>query len=253
VWFEIIHAANDQVPGSRPKFTDVFHARLVHALLSGYHIHHAYSEHRGGHSFGSPEGLAVASDRFREMLTRRRMASPRYVATASGKGSFDLIDTPHFFWVTVDAVGDGFLEYDAVESTHPDFNETDFRCARRRIYGRGALRAEIHGENCVSVTTENVKAFTLWLSPELLDCKKPVRLQVNGHGLEPRLLRPTLSDVLASWTRRRDPGLLYSAKWSVMLTPDQMQSSPIRHGASAWTTASSYSELPDGRWQRRPD
>ena len=251
-WFGIMHGAQDQVAGARPKFTDIFYARLAHALLSGYHVPHVYREEAGGHTLNSGPALESARAFFSDALQRRRAACPPYIVTASAKGSHGLVPTPHWFWVSVDCVGLGSICYDGARLIGPNFNDGDFRYASHEAQGQGVVRADNCGENLFAVTTENVEAFTLWLSAGMVDFARPVRVEVNGHSVAERRMTPNLPDTLRSWRRHRDPGLLYPARLPVTLTPEQQRpvEKPSGPQPSVWETIKDYEELPDGRWRR---
>ncbi|MEW6356771.1 MAG: hypothetical protein AB1696_10615 [Planctomycetota bacterium] len=211
--FYLMQGVHDAVAGVRPRFTDVAFARFASAILSGYHLPHTYREHQGGHSFTDPLARETALEFFAAIKARRRNPFPERVVTASRKGAFGLYDSPHLFWVSINETHFGTFELDHIETTEtqPSYCSTDFRHRRIRCEG-GAVRAVNHGDNTFDVETNNVYGLTLWFHPAMVDFSTPVRVVINGEMKYNDLLKPNLATTLRSFDRRRDPGMLFSAK-----------------------------------------
>lgn len=219
--FYLMQGARDFVPGVRPGFTEVAFARMTHAILSGYHLPHTYVEHEGGHSFTDP----LARDCFLGFLDhaprQRRDAFPRQNATCSHKGAFRLYESPEWFWLTVGRTHYGTVEMDHLEPTEPlaSYCTTDFRHYTVRVPG-GTVHACDNGENCIALQVCNVEEMTAWLSREMVDFARPVRVTVNGEVAYDDLVRPSLRAALQSYDRRRDPGMLFEARLDLTLKVD---------------------------------
>ncbi|MBN1675903.1 MAG: hypothetical protein JXR37_32970 [Kiritimatiellae bacterium] len=218
--FFIIHGANDAVPpghptkAHRPKFTDVFYAREAHRLLEEYGIEHIYAEHDGGHS--SQEAKPQIEQFCRWIVGRRRDPhQKRVVAATPADGK---VDQPHNRWVTLLEVGEGTIVLDGAQrrggggwkETLEQWNECRIERRTHKKKG-GVVDAVNEGSNRFTVKTENVKRFALWLHPKMADLAKPVVVSVNGKTVRCHA-RPSLTDALRSYERRRDWGLVYHAE-----------------------------------------
>ena len=219
--FYNMHGATDAAPGVRPRFTDVPFARFAHAILSGYHLPHTYIEHEGGHSFSDPRAREACLGFLDYIRDQKRDAVPQHVVTASRKGAFDLYDSPDFFWISIDETHFGSFELDHIEPTEgqPSYCTTHFRHRVTRCRG-GTVDAENCGENLLRLRTHNVDALTIWLNPDMVDYDRPVCVEVNGKTVHEGKVIPSLATTLQSFDRRRDPGMLFSAKISLKLKVD---------------------------------
>jgi hypothetical protein len=72
----------------------------------------------------------------------------------------------------------------------------------------GLVDARYDGNNVFDVTTQNVRRFSLWLHPRMVDFSKPVTVTVNGRPTTHKVA-PSLLDALRSYERRNDWGLIY--------------------------------------------
>ncbi len=224
----IMHGSADAVaPGTpgekaRPRFTDVFFARAAHKLLSEAGVEHVYSEYKGGHW---PRGEEKSVPEMVKWLEgkRRDPFCPRVVAlTPRGWNATVDTETPHHRWVSILEVGDGRIDFDQVKRTGPgpkwkepleDFNKQGFELVKKPI-GAGLVDARYQGDNRFEVATENVKKFSLWLHPKMVDFAKPVTVIVNGKQ-QTHQARPTFLDALRSYHRRTDWGLIYHCELAV--------------------------------------
>jgi hypothetical protein len=70
--------------------------------------------------------------------------------------------------------------------------------------------------NHIVVTATNVAAATVWLDSRLVDFKKPVTLEVNGHtsSVKPK---PSLETLCQSLASRGDPEFAFTAKIDLTL------------------------------------
>ncbi len=219
--FCIIQGANDNVPGERPRFTDLPFARMASAILSGFHIPHTYIEHDGGHSFTDPEARKAGAEFLQRAESKQRDPYPDRVVTCSRKGAFDLYESPHHYWISIDAEHHGSFEMDHIEPTesNPSYWTTDFRHRTINVHG-GAVDAVNNGENHFTVRTRSVDAFTLWLSPAMVDFSLPVHVEVNGRLVHSDPVEQSLRTTLESFDRKRDVGQLYSGKIEITTKVD---------------------------------
>lgn len=81
--------------------------------------------------------------------------------------------------------------------------------AARGLRRLARITATVEADNLVRVQAENVAAFDLFVDPEVLDLRKPLRVGVNGGIPEARVIAPSVADLLEDFAERRDAGLLY--------------------------------------------
>ena len=212
----IVHGSHDSQPGGRPRYTDVFFARSAHKLLEEAGAEHVYAEYDGVHGLAAAgKSLAQLADWARDR--RRDPFFPHVVAlTPRGWRSPTEPPSPHNRWVTILDVADGQIEYDSVKFTGPgmrwgepveDWHKQKYELTRTMVTG-GMVDARYKGENVFDVATQNVRTFSLWLHPRMVDFSKPVVVAVNGEQ-ETHEVVPSLLDALRSYKRRSDWGLIY--------------------------------------------
>lgn len=220
--FYIMHGFNDATRGVRKRNTDVAYARFASACLAGHHVPHTYVEHQGGHDFTDPLARETMNGFLEAIGERRRNPYPPTVVTASMKGCFTPAPTPDFFWVSIEETMPGKFELDGMRGYRggEDPWSLDFRHALEAIEG-GTVRATNNGDNTFTVETRNIARFSLWLHPAMVDFGKPVKVIVDGKMRFEGLVTPNLTTVLQSFDRRRDPGMLFSARVEVDLRADQ--------------------------------
>lgn len=221
----IRHGAHDAAApgadgkGGRPRFTDVFYARTAHRRLTELGIPHVYVEDDGNHAIRDATDAMQTMARW--ILEPRRDPFARHVVAVSPRGWNASSDTPtpHNRWISIQEIADGTIDFDSVQLTgpRPSFNETreDFHNQSFRLETRpasaGMVDALVADDNRIVIRTENVRRFSVWLHPSMIDVSKPVHITVNGrdseHGVTPRLL-----DAVRSYQRRKDWKLIYHAE-----------------------------------------
>jgi hypothetical protein len=74
----------------------------------------------------------------------------------------------------------------------------------KKVFRRGGIvDAKNIGNNCFEINTENIKSFSIWLNPEMIDFMKPVEICLNGNKITKQAI-PSLYDVLRSYQRFND-------------------------------------------------
>jgi pimeloyl-ACP methyl ester carboxylesterase len=139
---------------------------------------------------------------FFEWMARKTRAHP--AATLSGVNA--VVRKPwmtqretdnHFYWLQVDEIAPANLQ----------------RANGGNIPAE--LSGDIRGNNDIVVTSRGVKKLTLWLSSDLIDWSKPVRVRVNGGippGYMPKVLQPSLDVLLEDYYDRGDRRMLFLNK-----------------------------------------
>jgi pimeloyl-ACP methyl ester carboxylesterase len=215
----VIQAINDAQPNERPHFTDIEYGRQTKRLLSAKQIDHVYFEHDGKHEIRfSRDDIAKYLASAKDL---RRDAFPRQIALASPVGFKleNILPMRHNRWLTLDEATDGEFELDELVSNgSQDFDKwrLDHRTAKRP---GASIEAFNRGDNTIDVTTQNVKRFTVWLHPKMIDVTKPVTITVNSKPRFAEKVTPSLATALESYERRADWGLIYPIKVEVDVLP----------------------------------
>jgi hypothetical protein len=82
----------------------------------------------------------------------------------------------------------------------------------------GLVDATVEDGNRIVIHTQNVRKFSVWLHPSMVDFSRPVLVSVNGQETG-HTVKPTLLNALRSYQRRGDWGLIYHAE--ISLTADE--------------------------------
>jgi hypothetical protein len=134
------------------------------------------------------------------------------------------LPVPHHRWISVLDIGEGKIAFDAARETGPprewdespeDFGKQGFQLTKTMVEA-GLVDAEYKGENIFEVKTENVRKFSIWLHPKMVDFSKPIVAVVNGKESSYEA-RPTLLDALRSYERRKDWGLIYHCELLIVV------------------------------------
>jgi hypothetical protein len=91
----------------------------------------------------------------------------------------------------------------------------------------GAIPAEIQGDirgnNQIVLNTNRVKQLTVWLSSDMIDWTKPVRLQINGSTpqgwAKPKMFEPNIEVLLQDYHERGDRRMLFMNKIEISTIP----------------------------------
>jgi predicted esterase len=208
----IIQGINDARAGERWHYTDVAYARQTDVLLHKRQLDHHYYEHDGKHSLRF--GREYIAKYF--LLSQKQRRDPYYthIALASPVGYRRDCCSPvqHNRWLSLDEAGEGEIDFDELYTNgSEDFDK--WRLDHRTAKHPGAsVEAVNRGGNALEVTTQNVKRFTVWLHPKMIDVTKPVTIIVNGKPRYTEKVTPSLATALESYDRRTDWGLIYPIK-----------------------------------------
>ncbi len=78
------------------------------------------------------------------------------------------------------------------------------------------LQGDVRGSNLVEIKCERVKQLTVWLSSDMIDWTKPVKVQINTSvpqgWLKPKLIEPSLEVLLEDYFERGDRRMLFLNK-----------------------------------------
>ena len=233
-----LQGSNDAVMFRRRHGTDIEFTRLMKMRLDQAGVENVYREHSGGHAL--THGRRIVREWLRWAATQRRDPFYPHVVAVSPRGCSPWIDwrrhpkariaasseidfhevaqAPHLRWVSLGALGSGTIAYDLAETSvckddcHEDWDA--FKVGLKRKNLRGGIVEAHHEDGLIEVTAVNVKGFTLWLHPAMLDLQN-VTVRVNGDVRFEGAVQPDLLTLLDSYKRRRDWGLLYPARITI--------------------------------------
>lgn len=188
-------AANYKESHVEPRHHDwcgVDFARAAHQLMVRDNVVHIYDEHEGGHGLRW-EPAQMAFLRFINYAMQfKREPYPVRCAVISPGGSADPTLTEHrrSRYLRIDRTLPGEILLDKILLHGPDIAWTIGEFLQQHytltaVPHQGArLTAENKGGNCFEFSTENVAAFTLFLSPEMADVEQEITLIVNGRSFK---------------------------------------------------------------------
>jgi len=208
----IVNGVNDAREGVRGHSTDVHYGRFTDEILAREHIDHVYFEHNDGHHF--PDGRKYAFQYLQGIKNWRRDPYCDHVGLASPNGyrescSYPVVDNR---WLSLDKTTNGDISFDELVP-HDGRKFADWRLEHRMTSLRGASLDAVNGhDNTISVTTQNVARFTVWLHPRMVDDSRPTTIIVDGKVRFQGRLSPTLATAMESYSRRHDWGLIYPMK-----------------------------------------
>lgn len=228
--FCIVHGVKDAEPGVRDRHTDISFGRWADRMLTKRDVPHSFVEHAGGHDFGwSKPGVLKYLQASEDI--RRDPFFPRVsLATPAGHYTSRFQEVKHRRWISLEATTPGEIEYDGVEIHGRKGHSKDsapelwnaWELKRAQVKREGALiEAAYDGDNRFNVTMKNVRRFSLWLHPMMVDFDQPVTVMVNGTLRTIKAPKPSLATVLDSYDRRRDWGMVYPAVVSVAVGRDR--------------------------------
>ncbi len=221
----IRHGRSDAVaPGtegvrSRPRYTDVFYAQAAHKKLHELSSENVYIEDNGGHSIR--DAAKAWSQLPGWMKNKQREPYARQVVAVSPRGWKSTTDrpAPHCRWISIHKTGDEAIAFDSVQldGPYPAWNETKETFASQKIQlgtkmvRAGLVDAKLHTDNQITIRTENVTRFSVWLHPSMTDFSEPVQITLNGKQ-QTHHVKANLLDALRSYLRHRDWGLIFHAE-----------------------------------------
>ena len=222
--FCMVHGAKDSEHGVRSRYTDVLFPRLAHQQMTELKIPHTYLEHPNGHAFEFARPL-IRKYLEEKKEIRRDPIFPRVsLQTPVGYSNTRLHGIPHRRWITIDRAdlrpiplrGLKSPFRPGLEHTEPLKRWKQWRLHQTTFYPKGvAIAAEYLGENRFQVTTKNVRQFSLWLHPDMVDITKLAKVIVNGRMRGIEIPKESLVTALDSYLRRRDWGLIYPIRITI--------------------------------------
>lgn len=131
-------------------------------------------------------------------LSARRAALPEQFSH-----SFRYIHQADAFWIEGhEWLGDGWLA--VWPEMDPEVGETDEAALDRTIHSLlGRIDASVEGQT-ITVATQHLSDFTVWLHDGMIDWSQPIILTVNGNEIFDGIVNPSIEVALAQALRTYD-------------------------------------------------
>jgi hypothetical protein len=113
-------------------------------------------------------------------------------------------------WLAIDETGDEKLEMEGCA-----FGGTP---RLKHTLKMGTLDATWTASNQLEIKARNVRRFRVFLSPSLLDLKKPLRVTVDGDVVHDSLAKTSVKFLLRYLDERRDPNMVFAGEIAIDLT-----------------------------------
>jgi hypothetical protein len=84
------------------------------------------------------------------------------------------------------------------------------------------MQADVRGNNLIDIQSRHVKELTVWLSNDMIDWAKPVRVQLNGavpRDYKAQKFDPSLEILLEDYAARGDRRRLFMNKLTLSNIP----------------------------------
>ena len=187
----------------RHHWCGVSFARAADELMSRDGVEHVYDEHNGGHSLSFPEAKAAMRRFFAWSADKRRnpYAKRTALVTPCGTKHPDVEKVVRSRWLElVEAVEDE-IPVDAIVLHGPAVAQMDDDLKRqtyslvRRYWDGARIVAKNMGNNRFSVKVENVKRFSIYVSPKMGDVTKPFTVDFGDGRIVAATAKPVSGNV----------------------------------------------------------
>jgi len=95
--------------------------------------------------------------------------------------------TPHSRWITNHEIGQDKVDFEAIQikgrsptwkETLEDFNSQQIVIGTQSVHA-GVADARLESDNRILIRTENIKRFSIWLHPSMVEFSKPIQTDPN--------------------------------------------------------------------------
>jgi dienelactone hydrolase len=231
----IHHGATDSYWNSATDYrwrgTDIAYARLFRDFCVENRVDHQYLEYPGGHAWDDvgERGYKMFIDGMMGFAhAKRRDPFARRVVAVSPRTTYEPYinfgipwaerPSPHTLWVTLHETGTDEIPFaharrEGAEGCRatggcPYDEWASFRLHRDTLALRAGRLVATLEDGRIDVRTDNVRSFSLWLHPRMVDLSRPVTVVVDGDE-RMEICSPSVVDALRAFERRRDWNLAY--------------------------------------------
>lgn len=147
------------------------------------------------------------------LLKQKRNPYPKRIVFASPRAKDFMVPveaSPPDRWLVIDENGPGTLEMEGLDQGGATRLKHKLKM--------GTLDATWTAPNALEVKTQNVKKFRVFLSPNLLDFKKPLKIVADGKTVFEGPVKSSLKFLLQYLDERRDMGMAFVGEVAVDLS-----------------------------------
>ena len=186
----------------RHHWCGVSFARAADELMSRDGVKHVYDEHNGGHSLSFPEAKAAMRRFFAWSADKRRnpYAKRTAIVTPCGTKHPDVEKVVRARWLELVETVEDEIAVDAIVLHGPAVAQTDDDLKRqtyslvKRYWDGARIVAENMGNNRFCVKVENVKRFSIYVSPKMGDVTKPFTVDFGDGRTVTVIAEPVSGD-----------------------------------------------------------
>lgn len=186
----------------RHHWCGVSFARAADELMSRDGVEHVYDEHNGGHSLSFPEAKAAMRRFFAWSADKRRSpyAKRTAIVTPCGTKHPDVEKVVRSRWLELHEAVEDEIPVDAIVLHGPAVAQTDDDLKRqtyslvKRYWDGARIVAENMGNNRFFVKEENVKRFSIYVSPKMGDVTKPFTVDFGDGRTVTVIAEPVSGD-----------------------------------------------------------
>ena len=187
----------------RHHWCGVSFARAADELMSRDGVEHVYDEHNGGHSLSFPEAKAAMRRFFAWSADKRRnpYAKKAALVTPCGTKHPDVEKVVRSRWLELHEAVEDEIPVDAIVLHGPAVAQTDDDLKRqtyslvKRYWDGARIVAENMGNNRFSVKVENVRRFSVYVSPKMGDVTKPFTIDFGDGRIVTATAKPVHGNV----------------------------------------------------------
>jgi predicted esterase len=187
----------------RHHWCGVSFARAADELMSRDGVEHVYDEHNGGHSLSFPEAKAAMRRFFAWSADKRRSpyAKRTAIVTPCGTKHPDVEKVVQSRWLELVETVEDEIAVDAIVLHGPAVAQTDDDLKRqtyslvKRYWDGARIVAENMGNNRFCVKMENVKRFSIYVSPKMGDVTKPFTVDFGDGRIVTATAKPVSGNV----------------------------------------------------------
>jgi hypothetical protein len=138
------------------------------------------------------------------LLKQKRNPYPKHIVYASPRAKdfmVEVLPSPPDRWLSITETGSGELEMEGLQQGGTPRMKHKLKM--------GVLDATWTAQNVLDVKAQNVSKFRVFLSPNLLDLKKPLKVTVNGKAAFEGPVKTSLKFLLKYLDEHRDAGMVF--------------------------------------------
>lgn len=163
-----------------------------------------------GLPFDKPKAISFAFD---SLFNHIRNPFPKHIEWETDK-----VKAGRAYWIEISQLDTIQEKADWQKVYNPPPIEINSKEVKYNLYPHksGAIKAD-WSENSITVQQSRVKAFTIYVSPEMIDLNKPLTITVNGHKVWTGMVAADKETIIDEFIRTKDRKLMVIKKIKIQL------------------------------------